>query len=69
MSSWRYLLRIFWAFKWPLLADLIMIVFWMVVLSNAVGLIQREIFDQLTGEASVSFGIWELCAILVVRNF
>ena len=65
MSSWRYLLRIFWAFKWPLLADLIMIVFWMVVLSNAVGLIQREIFDQLTGEASVSFGIWELCAILV----
>ena len=35
------------------------------MLQNAVGLIQREIFDQLTGDASVSFGIWELCAILV----
>ena len=65
MSVWRYLLRIFWALKWPLLSELLMIVFWMVVLENAIGLIQREIFDQLTGEASVSLGIWELCAVLV----
>ena len=65
MSTWRYLLRVFWALKWPLLGELLIVVFWMVVLSNVVGLIQREIFDQLTGEASVSFGIWELCAILV----
>ncbi len=65
MSTWRSLLRIFWALKWPLLAELLAVIFWMVVLENAVGLIQREVFDQLTGEASVSFGIWELCAILV----
>ncbi len=65
MSTWRSLLRIFWALKWPLLAELLAVIFWMVVLENAVGLIQREIFDQLTGEASVTFGIWELCAILV----
>ena len=65
MSTWRYLLRVFWALKWPLLGELLVVVFWMVVLENAVGLIQREIFDQLTGEAHVSFGIWELCAILV----
>ena len=65
MSAWRSLLRIFWAFKWPLLAELLAVIFWMVVLENAVGLIQREVFDQLTGEASVTFGIWELCAILV----
>ena len=65
MSTWRSLLRIFWALKWPLLAELLAVIFWMVVLENAVGLIQREIFDQLTGEASVAFGIWELCAILV----
>ena len=65
MSTWRYLLRVFWALKWPLLGELLMVVIWMVVLENAVGLIQREIFDQLTGEASVSFGIWEFCAILV----
>ena len=65
MSAWRYLLHIFWALKWPLLSELLMIVFWMVVLENAIGLIQREIFDQLTGEASVSLGIWELCAVLV----
>ena len=65
MSTWRYLLRISWILKWPLLGDLLVFVFWMVVLQNAVGLIQREVFDQLTGEAHVSFGIWELCAILV----
>ena len=65
MSAWRSLLRIFWALKWPLLAELLAVIFWMVVLENAVGLIQREVFDQLTGEASVTFGIWELCAILV----
>ena len=65
MSAWRSLLRIFWALKWPLLGELLMVVLWMVVLENAVGLIQREVFDQLTGEASVTFGIWELCAILV----
>ncbi len=65
MSAWRYLLRIFWALKWPMLAELLLVVFWMVVLENAVGLAQREIFDQLTGEASVTFGIWELCAVLV----
>ncbi len=65
MSAWRTLLRIAWALKWPLLAELLAVIFWMVVLENAVGLIQREIFDQLTGEASVTFGIWELCAILV----
>ena len=65
MSAWRSLLRIFWALKWPLLGELLMVVFWMVVLENIVGLVQREIFDQLTGEASVTFGIWELCAILV----
>jgi len=65
MSAWRSLLRIFWALKWPLLVELLAVIFWMVVLENAVGLIQREVFDQLTGEASVGFGIWELCAILV----
>jgi ATP-binding cassette subfamily B protein len=65
MSTWRYLLRVFWALKWPLLGELILVVFWLVVLENGVGLIQREIFDQLTGDARASFGIWELCAILV----
>ena len=37
MSAWHSLLRIFWALKWPLLAELLMVVFWMVVLENAVG--------------------------------
>ena len=65
MSAWRSLLHIFWALKWPMLGELLMVVFWLVVLENAVGLIQREVFDQLTGEASVGIGIWELCAVLV----
>ena len=68
MSTWRYLLQVFGALKWPLLGELLMVVFWMVVLENAVGLIQREVFDQLTGDAHVSFGIWELCAILVATG-
>ena len=65
MSVWRSLLHIFWALKWPLLSELLMVVFWMVVLETAGGLIQREVFDQLTGEASVALGIWELCAVMV----
>ena len=65
MSAWHSLLRIFWALKWPMLGELLMVVFWLVVLENAIGLIQREVFDQLTGEASVGLGIWELCAVMV----
>ena len=65
MSAWHSLLRIFWALKWPMLGELVMVVFWLVVLENAIGLIQREVFDQLTGEASVGLGIWELCAVMV----
>ena len=65
MSAWHSLLRVFWTLKWPMLGELLMVVFWLVVLENAVGLIQREVFDQLTGEASVALGIWELCAVMV----
>ena len=65
MSVWRSLLHIFWALKWPMLGELLMVAFWLVVLENAIGLIQREVFDQLTGEASVGLGIWELCAVMV----
>ena len=65
MSTWRCLVRVFGALKWPFLGELLMVVFWLVVLENTVGLIQREIFNQLTGDAQVSFGIWELCVILV----
>ena len=36
-----------------------------VVISNVVGLVQREIFNKLTGDAIVSLGIWELTAVLV----
>ena len=65
MSAWHSLLRIFWVLKWPMLTELVAVVFWLVVLENAIGLIQREVFDQLTGEASVGLGIWELCAVMV----
>ena len=65
MSTWRYLWAIFWTYKGQLIADLVPVVLWMVVLENLTALIQREIFNQLTGNAQVSFGIWELCAILV----
>ena len=65
MSTWRYLWPVFWNYKWQLLVDLGQVLLWLVVLENLVALIHREIFNQLTGNAQVSFGIWELCAILV----
>ena len=35
------------------------------VFPHIVGLAQREVFNNLTGHAQVSLGVWELCAVLV----
>ena len=68
MRTWQYLIRAAWVYKWPLLADFTLHVFGFAVLANLMGLIQREVFDQLTGDSQAAFGIWELCAILVAVN-
>ena len=68
MSTWQYLLRAAWVYKWILLADLALHVIGFGVLVNVMGLIQREIFNQLTGDSQATFGIWELCAILAAVN-
>jgi len=68
MSTWQYLLRAAWVYMWILLADLMLHVIGAGVLVNVIGLIQREIFNRLTGDTQATFGIWELCAILVAVN-
>ena len=65
MKTWRFLWALFLANKRLLMAELVWIGLGWVVISNAVGLVQREIFNNLTGHANVSFGIWELTAVLV----
>ena len=68
MSTWHYLWAAFWIYKWHFIVDLVSVLLWMVVMENLAALIQREIFNQLTGDAQVSFGIYELCAILVAMG-
>ena len=65
MRTWQYLWALFRINKWMLLLDLSNIILGMVVLEHVVGLVQREIFNNLTGDAQVSLGVWELCAILI----
>ncbi len=65
MSTWRYLVGIVWIFKWPLLLDLVNLLIGLSLAEQAIALIQREIFDSLTGDARLSFTVWELCAVLV----
>jgi len=65
LSTWRYLVAIVWIYKWPLLLDLIGALLALAVAEQAVALVQREVFDSLTGDARLSFTVWELCAILV----
>jgi ATP-binding cassette subfamily B protein len=68
LSTWHYLWAAFWIYKWHFIVDLVSVLLWMVVMENLAALIQREIFNQLTGDAQVSFGIYELCAILVAMG-
>jgi ATP-binding cassette subfamily B protein len=65
MSTWRLLLPIFWSYKKTILLEAMLVLVMVVVLENAVALIQRQIFDELTHDAHVTFGIWALAAALV----
>ena len=65
MKTWRYLLALFRINKWTLTLEFAVVVFGIVVLEQIVALTQREIFNNLTGDARVSLGILELCVVLV----
>ena len=65
MRLWQYLSAIFLA-NWRILSlDAALGFLMAVVIPQVVALVQREIFNNLTGDANVSLGIWELCAVLV----
>ncbi len=65
MSTWRFILSLFVVFKWPLILEFIAYTITMVLFEQFIGLMQREIFNNLTGDAETSFGLWTLCVILI----
>ena len=65
MKTWWFLWRLFLFRKWTLMLQVGTAVLSLVVIVHAAALVQREIFDSLTGDAGVSLGVWTLCAVLV----
>lgn len=65
MKTWWFLWRLFLFRKWTLTLQVGAAVLSLVVIVHAAALVQREIFDFLTGDAGVSLGVWTLCAVLV----
>ena len=62
MKTWWFVWRLFR--KWTLTLQVGTAVLSLVVIVHAAALIQREVFDSLTGDAGVSLGVWTLCAVL-----
>lgn len=69
MKTWRYLWALFLVNKWSLTLELVVVALAFVAVEHAVGLTQREIFNNLTGDSGVSLGIWQLSAVLVGLAF
>ena len=65
MSTWRYLVSLWWTFKWTLALDFVGTVVVIVGLEQAFALTLREVFNNLTGDALTSLSVWTLCAVLV----
>ena len=65
MKTWWFLWRLFLFKKWALSLQVASAVVTIVGMEHTVALVQREVFDTLTGDAGASLGIWALCAILV----
>ena len=65
MKTWWFLWRLFLFKKWALSLQVASAVVTIVVMEHTVALVQREVFDTLTGDPGVSLGVWALCAILV----
>ena len=65
MKTWWFLWRLFLFRKWTVTLQVVSAIVMMVVVEHAAALVQREIFDTLTGDAGISLGVWTLCAVLV----
>ena len=65
MKTWWFLWRLFLFRKWTLTLQVGAAVLTLVVIVHAAALVQRAVFDTLTGDAGVSLGVWTLCAVLV----
>ena len=64
MKTWWFLWRLVLFRKWTITLQVGTAILSLVVIVHAAALVQREIFDSLTGDASGSLGVWTLCAVL-----
>ena len=64
MKIWRFVWRLFLFNKWTLVLQVVTAIVAIVAVEHAVALVQREVFDTLTGDARLSLGVWALCAVL-----
>ena len=65
LPAWKVILAMVRFRPWLMLIDLLSVVLARVGWQLAPGLIMREFFNMLTGEAQVTFGIWGIVALLV----
>ena len=65
MKTWWFIWRQFLFKKWTIVLQTGTAIVSIVAIDHAVALVQREVFDTLTGDAGTSLGIWALCAVLV----
>ena len=64
MKTWWFIWRLLLFRKWTLTLQVGTAVVSMVAIEHAVALVQREVFDTLTGDAAISVSVWTLCAVL-----
>lgn len=64
MSTWRYVLRASMVYKWPLIVDAVLGVSIVAIFPTLAALVQRSIFDSLTGQSTSIFGVWGLVGIV-----
>ena len=65
MKVWRFVWALFKANRWTLVLQVIAAVLSMTFVEHAIALVQREVFNVLTGHAQLSLDVWALCVILV----
>ena len=51
MKTWRFVWRLFLFNKWTLVLQVVTAIVATVAVEHAVALVQREVFDTLTGDA------------------
>ena len=56
MKTWRFVWSLFRFNKWTLTLQVVTAIVAIVAVEHSVALVQREVFDSLTGDARLSLG-------------